>query len=61
MRTQFLTTKAASRHMVKRGAGVILHFGGGGPQTRPGLGGFKVALDAIESLCRQWACELGRR
>jgi NAD(P)-dependent dehydrogenase (short-subunit alcohol dehydrogenase family) len=60
MRTQFLTTRAAARHMVKRGSGVILHFGGGGPQTLPGLGGFKIALDAIESLRRQWACELGR-
>ena len=60
MRTQFLTTRAAARHMVKRGSGVILHFGGGGPQTPPGLGGFKVALDAIESLRRQWAVELGQ-
>jgi 3-oxoacyl-[acyl-carrier protein] reductase len=58
-RTQFLTTKAAARHMIRRGSGVILHFGGGGPQTQPGLGGFKVALDAIESLRRQWAVELG--
>jgi enoyl-[acyl-carrier-protein] reductase (NADH) len=39
---------------------VILHFGGGGPQTQPGLGGFKVALDAIEGLRRQWAVELGQ-
>jgi 3-oxoacyl-[acyl-carrier protein] reductase len=39
---------------------VILTFGGGGPQTLPGLGGFKVALDAIEGLRRQWACELGQ-
>ena len=61
MRTQFLTTRAAARHMVKRGLGVILHFGGGGPQTQPGLGGFKVALDAIEGLRRQWAIELGPR
>ena len=60
MRSQFLTTRAAVRHMVGRGSGVILHFGGGGPQTLPGLGGFKVALDAIESLRQQWACELGR-
>ncbi|MFL5803403.1 MAG: SDR family NAD(P)-dependent oxidoreductase [Roseiflexaceae bacterium] len=60
MRTQFLTTRAAARHMVRRGSGVILHFGGGGPQTLPGLGGFKVALDAIESLRRQWAVELGK-
>lgn len=61
MRTHFLTTKAAVRHMVKRGSGVILHFGGGGPQTVPGLGGFKVALDAIEGLRRQWAIELGKQ
>lgn len=31
----------------------------GGPQTLPGLGGFKIALDALESLRRQWAVELG--
>jgi 3-oxoacyl-[acyl-carrier protein] reductase len=60
MRTQFLTTRAAARYMVKRGSGVILHFGGGGPQTLPGLGGFKIALDAIEGLRRQWAIELGQ-
>jgi len=60
MRTQFLTSRAAARHMVKRGSGVILAFGGNGPQTLPGLGGFKVALDAIEGLRRQWAIELGR-
>ena len=29
MRTQFLTTHAAARHMIKQGSGVILHFGGG--------------------------------
>jgi 3-oxoacyl-[acyl-carrier protein] reductase len=59
MRTQFLTTRAAARHMINRGSGVILYFGGGGPQTIPGMGGFKVALDALESLRRQWAVELG--
>jgi NAD(P)-dependent dehydrogenase (short-subunit alcohol dehydrogenase family) len=59
MRTQFITTSAAARHMTARGSGVILCFGGSGPQTLPGLGGFKVALDAIEGLRRQWACELG--
>jgi 3-oxoacyl-[acyl-carrier protein] reductase len=58
-RTQFLTTRAAARHMVRRGSGVILAFGGDGAQTLAGLGGFKVALDAIEGLRRQWACELG--
>ena len=59
MRTHFLTTRAAARHMIPRGSGVILAFGGSGPQTLPGLGGFKVALDALEGLRRQWALELG--
>jgi 3-oxoacyl-[acyl-carrier protein] reductase len=45
--------------MTARGSGVILCFGGSGPQTLPGLGGFKIALDAMEGLRRQWAWELG--
>ena len=60
MRTHFLTTRAAARHMMRRGSGVILAFGGSGPHTLPGLGGFKIALDALEGLRRQWACELGQ-
>ena len=60
MRTHFLTGRASARHMIEGGSGVILAFGGNGPQTLPGLGGFKVALDAIEGLRRQWACELGQ-
>lgn len=59
MRTQFLTTKAASRPMIKQGAGVVLTFGGSGPQTVEGIGGFKISLDALEGLRRQWALELG--
>ena len=60
MRTQFLTTRAAAPHMIQQGSGVILAFGGSGPHTLPGLGGFKIALDALEGLRRQWACELGQ-
>lgn len=45
--------------MTARGSGVVLAFGGGGPQTLPGLGGFKVALDALEGLRLQGAVELG--
>jgi NAD(P)-dependent dehydrogenase (short-subunit alcohol dehydrogenase family) len=60
MRSHFLTDRAAARHMIRRGSGVIMAFGGNGPQTLPGLGGFKIALDAIEGLRRQWACELGQ-
>ena len=58
-RSHFLTSRAAARQMIPRGTGVILAFGGGGSQTLPGLGGFKIALDALEGLRRQWACELG--
>lgn len=59
-RTHFLTTRAAATHMIKQRSGVVLMFGGSGPQTLPGLGGFKVALDAMEGLRRQWALELGK-
>lgn len=60
MQSQFLTTRAAARHMIGQKSGVVLAFGGGGPQTLPGLGGFKIALDALEGLRRQWAVELGK-
>jgi 3-oxoacyl-[acyl-carrier protein] reductase len=59
MRAYFLTTRAAARHMVRQRAGVVLAFGGVTGATVPGLGGFQVALDAVEGLRRQWACELG--
>jgi 3-oxoacyl-[acyl-carrier protein] reductase len=58
MRTHFLTTRAAAPHMIRQGSGVILAFGGDGPHTLAGLGGFKIALDALEGLRRQWALEL---
>ena len=59
MRAHFITGRAAARHMIKRRSGVILAFGGGGSQTVSGLGGFKISLDALEGLRRQWAMELG--
>jgi 3-oxoacyl-[acyl-carrier protein] reductase len=30
VRTQFLTSRAAARHMIRQGSGVILFFGGYG-------------------------------
>jgi 3-oxoacyl-[acyl-carrier protein] reductase len=57
-RTQFLTTRAAARHMIPRRSGVILAFGGSGGDLIPGLGGFVVALDAGEGMRRQWAVDL---
>jgi enoyl-[acyl-carrier-protein] reductase (NADH) len=46
--------------MIPRRAGVILAFGGSGPQTIPGMGGAKVAFDAVESHRRQWTVEVGK-
>lgn len=57
-RTQFLTTRAAARHMIPRRSGVILAFGGSGGPLMAGLGGFVVALDAVEGMRRQWAADL---
>ncbi len=62
-RTTFLTARAASRHMIPRRSGVILAFGGpgdrSGPQRDYFLGGTQVAFDAIETMRRQLAVELG--
>jgi 3-oxoacyl-[acyl-carrier protein] reductase len=58
VRTTFLTSTAAARHMIRQGSGVILMFGGYGDPL-PGLGGLQVAFGAMESLRRNLACELG--
>jgi 3-oxoacyl-[acyl-carrier protein] reductase len=60
VRSQFLTARAAARHMAKRGSGVILAITATTARHAiPNVGGTGVTFDAIESLCRQWACELG--
>jgi 3-oxoacyl-[acyl-carrier protein] reductase len=59
-RAQFLTTRAAARHMTERGSGVIIAITATtARQTIPEVGGTGVAFDAIESQSRQWAAELG--
>ena len=61
MRSLFLTTRAAARHMTRQGSGVILAITATTARLSiPEVGGTGVTFDAIESLCRQWACELGR-
>jgi NAD(P)-dependent dehydrogenase (short-subunit alcohol dehydrogenase family) len=61
MRSQFLTTRAAARHMVRQGSGVVMAITAATARLAiPEVGGTGVAFDAIESQCRQWACELGR-
>jgi NAD(P)-dependent dehydrogenase (short-subunit alcohol dehydrogenase family) len=58
LRTTFLTSRAAARHMMPQGSGVILMFGGYG-DPMPDLGGLQVAFQALEALGRNLACELG--
>jgi 3-oxoacyl-[acyl-carrier protein] reductase len=61
MRTQFLTTRAAARHMTRQGSGVIMAVTATTARLAiPEVGGTGVTFDAIEGQCRQWACELGR-
>jgi NAD(P)-dependent dehydrogenase (short-subunit alcohol dehydrogenase family) len=60
IRSKFLTTRAAARHMVPTGSGVILTITATTARMSiPEIGGTGVTFDAIESLCRQWAIELG--
>ena len=60
MRTLFLTGRAAARHMVRQGSGVIMaNVATTAHRVIPNVGGTGVAFDAIESMCRQWAAELG--
>jgi NAD(P)-dependent dehydrogenase (short-subunit alcohol dehydrogenase family) len=60
VRTTFLTVKAAAPHMVRGGGGAVLFFGGSGdPVPNYSIGGFQVALHAVEAMRRQYASELG--
>jgi 3-oxoacyl-[acyl-carrier protein] reductase len=59
--SSFLTSRAAARHMIRQGSGVILTFGGSGDPMRDYyIGGTQVAFEALETLRRQLAMELGR-
>jgi 3-oxoacyl-[acyl-carrier protein] reductase len=60
MRSMFITARAAARPMMEQRSGVILTFGGGGDPIRNHyIGGFQIALGAVEYLRRQLAVELG--
>ena len=62
LRSTFLTARAAARQMIRQRTGVILTFGGGGarnPVRHYSIGGFIVALAAVDTLRRQLAAELG--
>jgi NAD(P)-dependent dehydrogenase (short-subunit alcohol dehydrogenase family) len=61
MRSTYVTARAAARHMIRQGGGVILVFGGeGDPIKDYNIGGFQIALTAVEALRKQLASELGR-
>jgi 3-oxoacyl-[acyl-carrier protein] reductase len=57
-RSMFITARAAARHMIAQGSGVILAFGGYGDPW-PNLGGLQVAFGAAEALRRSLSVELG--
>jgi NAD(P)-dependent dehydrogenase (short-subunit alcohol dehydrogenase family) len=60
VRSNFLTVKAAVPLMVRGGGGVVLFFGGeGDPVPNYSIGGFQVALHAVEAMRRQYSSELG--
>lgn len=60
VRTQFLTARAAARHMIPRRSGAILFFGGAAEPVREfAVGGLQVAFHALEAMRRQLAAELG--
>ena len=61
VRSTFITTRAAARHMIPKRNGAILIFGGSGdPVPNYNIGGFEVGLHALEAMRRQLASELGR-
>jgi 3-oxoacyl-[acyl-carrier protein] reductase len=60
LRSSFITSRAAARHMARQGSGVILTFGGSGdPMRGYFIGGTQVAFEALEALRKQLATELG--
>jgi len=61
LRSTYVTARAGARHMIRQGGGVILVFGGeGDPIKGYNIGGFQIALTAVEALRKQLASELGR-
>lgn len=58
--TTFLTARAAARHMIKQGSGVILSLTSGSSRgTAPGMGNTGPADAAVETFLRYLAAETG--
>lgn len=61
MRSHFATAKAAARHMVKQGQGVIImHTPNASRISPPFVGGMVPAWAAMEALCRSLSVECGQ-
>lgn len=62
-RAHFLTGRAAARHMIEKGSGVILTLSssaaGPPPPAAIPIGGFGVACSAVEAMTKSMAAELG--
>ena len=60
LKSQFVTARAAARHMLKQGSGVIIFLTGSPARPHgPGTSGIGAAFGAIENLMRTMAIELG--
>lgn len=54
MRSTYVTARAARRHMIRQGSGVILMFGGEGDPIRDyNIGGFQISLTAVDPKARR--------
>ena len=48
LRSTYVTARAAGRHMIRQGSGVIMVFGGEGDPIRDyNIGGFQISLTAV--------------
>src|SRR5439155_17621206 len=60
LRSSFLTARAAARHMIAQGSGVILHLNSAsGEGAMPGMGSTGPADAATEAFMRYLAAEMG--
>ena len=61
LKSNFITARAAARHMIRQGSGVILHLNSGSAQgTMPMMGSTGPADAATETFMRYLATEIGQ-
>jgi NAD(P)-dependent dehydrogenase (short-subunit alcohol dehydrogenase family) len=61
LRSNFITARAAARHMVEQGSGVILALDSGSAKGSPMMGGTGPADAATDTFVRNLAAEIGSR